>query len=362
MHIEKSLITDATELLKKLIAQPSFSREEKGTAGIIQEHLSARNIPFSRLDNNIWARNKYFSKDLPSILLNSHHDTVKPNAGYTKDPFTPLVEDGKLYGLGSNDAGGPLVSLLAVFEHFYFRTDLKFNLLIAATAEEEISGKNGIEALLPKLPPINFAIVGEPTLTKLAVAEKGLMVIDATVKGKAGHAARNEGDNAIYKALEDLQWFRDFEYPKVSSSLGKMKQTVTICKSGRQHNVVPDIFDYTVDVRMTDAYTMEEIFEIIDQHTHAELKARSMRLKPSGLPADHFLLKIANKLGIETYGSPTLSDQALMPFLSVKMGPGDSARSHTADEFIYLTEIEDGIKTYNLLLEECQRYFKNKES
>lgn len=360
MQIDAQLTQDAISLLKKLIAMPSFSKEENGTASILEEHFRERNIPYSRQECNLWARNQFFSKKLPTILLNSHHDTVKPNAGYTKNPYDAIIEDGKLYGLGSNDAGGALVSLLAVFEHFYYRSDLCFNLVFAATAEEEISGKNGIEALIASLPEIEMAIVGEPTLLDMAVAEKGLMVIDAEVQGIAGHAAREEGENAIYKALGDLNWFKNYEYPKISETLGKMKQSVTICSAGTQHNVVPDIFNYTIDVRITDAYTMEEVLEIIDNNTNATLKPRSTRLKPSGIPKDHFLHKIVKELKIKTYGSPTLSDQALMPFYSIKMGPGDSARSHTADEYIYLDEIRKGIESYETLLTSIHKYFKKK--
>jgi acetylornithine deacetylase len=362
MQIDPQLTQEAISLLKKLISIPSFSREESGTAAILEEYFRERNIPYSRQDYNIWARNQYFNKNLPTILLNSHHDTVKPNAGYTKNPFEPIIENERLYGLGSNDAGGPLVSLLTVFELYYYRSDLSFNLVIAATAEEEISGINGLEALIPKLPEIDFAIVGEPTLLKISVAEKGLMVIDAEVTGIAGHAAREEGENAIYKSLQDLEWFKTFEYPRISDSLGKMKQSVTICSAGSQHNVVPDLFKYTVDVRLTDAYTMEEVLEIIDSNTHATIKPRSTRLKPSGLPKDHFIYPIADKLKIETYGSPTLSDQALMPFKSIKMGPGDSARSHTADEFILLEEIEKGISSYESLLNEINKHYKKRNN
>ncbi|SOE20413.1 acetylornithine deacetylase [Spirosomataceae bacterium TFI 002] len=361
MLIDSQLTQDAISLLKKLIATPSFSREESGTAAILEEHFRERNIPYSKQDHNVWARNQFFNKELPTILLNSHHDTVKPNAGYTKNPHEPIEEDGKLYGLGSNDAGGPLVCLIAVFEHYYYRSDLSFNLVLAASAEEEVSGKNGIEALIPNLPKIDLAIVGEPTLLKIAVSEKGLMVIDAEVKGIAGHAAREEGENAIFKAIQDLEWFKNYEYPLVSDSLGKMKQSVTVCSAGTQHNVVPDLFKYTVDVRMTDAYTMEEVLQIIDQNTVASIKPRSTRLKPSGLPKGHYIYGIAENLKIDTYGSPTLSDQALMPFQSIKMGPGDSARSHSADEFIYLDEIKYGIEAYVALLKAIHKHFKNND-
>lgn len=355
MEIDPQLISDATQLLKKLIKTPSLSREEDETADLLQEYFRERNIPFSRLENNIWSRNKFFNKELPTILLNSHHDTVKPNNGYTKNPFEAFVEDGKLYGLGSNDAGGALVSLLAAYEYFYHRSDLSFNLIFAGTAEEEISGKNGIELLLPKLGEINLGIVGEPTLMKAAVSEKGLMVIDGIVKGKAGHAAREEGENAIYKSLEDLAWLRDFRFEKVSETLGEMKHTVTICNAGSQHNVVPDELVYTIDVRLTDAYSMSEVFDILNKNTIATLKARSMRLNPSSLPATHEMYAIIKSKGIEMYGSPTLSDQALMPFATMKMGPGDSARSHTPDEFIFISEIEQGINGYIALLRAFQQ-------
>lgn len=350
MEIDNQLTSDAFKLLKKLIKTPSFSKEEGATADLLAEYFRERNIPYSRLDNNIWSRNKYFNKDIPTVLLNSHHDTVRPNKGYTKNPFKAIEEEGKLYGLGSNDAGGALVCLLATFEYFYHRSDLSFNLIFAGTAEEEISGKNGIELLLPKLGEIYLGIVGEPTLMKAAVSEKGLMVIDGVVNGKAGHAAREEGVNAIYKSLDDLVWLRDFKFEKVSPTLGKMKHTVTICNAGSQHNVVPDELIYTIDVRLTDAYSMSEAFEILDKNTNATLKARSMRLSPSSLPQGHEMFQTLKDKGIDMYGSPTLSDQALMPFDTFKMGPGDSARSHTPDEFIFIREIEDGVKGYIELL------------
>lgn len=342
---------DAIALLKGLIAIPSFSREEDGTAALIGRFLSERNIPFKRHLNNIWAFNQYFDPSKPTILLNSHHDTVKPNPQYTRDPFSPDIEDGKLYGLGSNDAGGCLVSLLATFVHFYPQRDLVFNLMIAATAEEEISGVNGIESILHELPEMALAIVGEPTKTDLAIAEKGLMVLDCVAKGKAGHAAREEGENALYNALDDINWFRSYRFPKVSESLGPVKMSVTVIQtSNKAHNVVPAECSFVVDVRATDQYTLEELLEVIRTHVKCEVKPRSMRMRPSSIPREHPLVQAGLSLGKSLYGSPTTSDQALIPATSVKIGPGDSARSHTADEFIYIDEIGQGIDTYINLL------------
>jgi acetylornithine deacetylase len=345
------LANDSIELLKRLIATQSFSREESRTADLIQEFFSERNIPFSRLENNIWSRNQSFNKELPTILLNSHHDTVKPNISWTKNPFEPLLEDGdKLYGLGSNDAGGPLVSLLATYLYFYYRTDLPVNIIFAATAEEEISGKDGIELLLPKLPEISFGIVGEPTQMHLAVAEKGLLVLDCVSLGISGHAAREEGENAIYNAVKDIQWFSIFRFPKVSETLGQVKMSVTGINAGTQHNVVPDRCEFMVDVRVTDAYSLNETLEIIRKNVSCEVKPRTVRLQPSGISSEHPLVRSAVELGRTLYGSPTLSDQALMPFETVKIGPGDSARSHTADEHIFISEIQHGVKLYIKLL------------
>lgn len=340
----------AISLLKALIETPSLSREEDKTADLIEGFLNGEGVKTERLGNNIWARNKHFNPELPSILLNSHHDTVKPNVGYTKDPFSAVTEDGKLYGLGSNDAGGCLVSLIATFLHFYAQENLGYNLVLAASAEEEISGKGGIEKLLPYLPAIDFAIVGEPTQMHLAIAEKGLMVLDCVVTGKAGHAARNEGENALYKAIQYIEWFRSFDFPRVSESLGPVKMSVTVMEAGKQHNVVPDKCSFVVDVRTTDAYSNKETLAIIREHVDCEVTPRSTRLNPSGISEEHPIVKAGKSLGRETYGSPTLSDQALMPFPSVKLGPGDSARSHTADEYIYIKEIEEGVATYIALL------------
>jgi len=340
----------ALDLLTKLIAVPSFSREEDGTASLIQSFFENEGVPVQRSGNNILVRNKHFTTDKPSVLLNSHHDTVRPNSGYTLDPFKAEIIDGKLFGLGSNDAGGPLVSLIATFLHFYDRSDLRYNVVLAATAEEEISGTGGIELIWESIVPIDFAVVGEPTLCEMATAEKGLMVLDCIARGKSGHAAREEGVNAIYAALPDIEWFRTYSFPGKSETLGDMKMTVTIINSGNQHNVVPAECKFTVDVRVTDKYSLEEALAIIKKHVKCEVTPRSLRIRSSGIAMDHPLVLSAKKMGLRLYGSPTTSDQALIPVPSVKIGPGDSARSHSADEFIYLHEIEKGINTYITLL------------
>ncbi len=353
LHLaDKTLSEEAIDILMQLISIPSLSKEEDKTAELLFSYLQKKGIQCERKLNNVWAVNNFFDPKKPSILLNSHHDTVQPNKGYTKNPFDAHIEDGKLYGLGSNDAGGCLVSLLAVFIHFYNQPDLKYNLIYAATAEEEISGNNGIEMLLPFIGEIDFAIVGEPTQMHLAVAEKGLLVIDCIAKGKAGHAAREEGDNAIYKALKDIEWFKQYEFPKVSEHLGKVKMSVTIINAGSQHNVVPDTCTFTVDIRVTDCYTHDEIINMIRQQVSCEVIPRSIRLKSSSISSSHPAVKAGRKLGRKTYGSPTCSDQALLNMPSLKMGPGDSARSHTANEFIFVTEIEEGIELYIKLLNE----------
>lgn len=346
-----NLAQESISLLKELISIPSFSKEEDKTADLIQQFLQSKDFDPERTGNNVWLKCSDFDDSKPTVLLNSHHDTVKPNQGYSRDPFLAEELETKLFGLGSNDAGGCLVSLIATFLHFEEQVeDLPFNLVFAASAEEEISGKNGISSILEEMPKIDFAIVGEPTLLNLAIAEKGLMVLDCLAKGKAGHAARNEGVNAIYEALGDIKWFETFQFPKQSSSLGPIKMTVAQIEAGQQHNVVPAECRYVVDVRTTDAYTNEETLEIIQSKIRGEAKARSTRLNPSGVKSNHPIIKAAKALEIETYGSPTLSDQALMPFESVKFGPGDSARSHMADEYIYRDEIEKGIEAYIDLL------------
>jgi acetylornithine deacetylase len=345
------LVTESIELLKQLITIPSISKEEQGTANAIALFFVGKGVAINRSGNNVWAVNKYFDDTQSTILLNSHHDTVKPNSGYTRNPFSADVVDGKLYGLGSNDAGGSLVSLIAVFLNYFDQKDLPFNLVLAATAEEEISGTGGIESIFSLLPKIDFAIVGEPTLMQMAIAEKGLLVLDCVSQGKHGHAAREEGDNAIYKALKDVEWFRSYKFPRVSSLLGEMKMSVTVIQAGQQHNVVPAECRFTVDVRVTDAYSLEETLAIIKSNVECDVTPRSLRIRPSFISMDHPLVADANKLGIGTYGSPTTSDQALIPIPSVKMGPGDSARSHIADEFIYLDEIKNGVEVYCRLLD-----------
>jgi acetylornithine deacetylase len=342
---------DAIDLLKELIATPSLSKEEDQTAGILCRFLETRNIEYTRVGNNVFARNRAFDENKPTILLNSHHDTVKPNPQYTKDPFAPIIEDGKLFGLGSNDAGGCLVSLLAVFVYFYEQKDLSHNIMIAATAEEEISGVGGIELTIPHLPPISFAIVGEPTQMQMAVAERGLMVLDCISHGKAGHAARNEGENSIYKALKDIEWFRTFQLDKVSDLLGPSKMSVTVIETeNKAHNVVPAVCRFVVDTRINELYTFEEVVDIIKANITSEVKPRSTRLRSTSIALDHPIVQAGITLNRSYYGSPTTSDKALMPFPALKMGPGDSARSHTADEYIYLSEIREGIDLYVQLL------------
>ncbi len=348
----QTLSEEAIGLLQQLIRIPSFSREEDKTADAIQEFMQQRGIKMHRKLNNLWAWNKHFDPAKPTILLNSHHDTVKPNSGYTRDPFEAKIEDGRLYGLGSNDAGGCLVSLIAVFLYFYEKEGLKYNFCLATTAEEEISGVNGLELIIPDLGQLDFGIVGEPTQMQLAIAEKGLMVLDCTAHGKAGHAAREEGENAIYKALPDIEWFRNYRFPKESEVFGPVNMSVTIINAGSQHNVVPASCTFTVDVRVTDAYRNEEVLEIIRQHVSCDVKPRSIRLKPSKIDKDHPIVKAGIALGRTTYGSPTTSDQSLLDIQSIKVGPGDSARSHTADEFVYVDEIREGVALYVKMLEQ----------
>lgn len=346
-----TLLADAIALLKQLIATPSFSKEEDNTADLIEQFLEKKGVKTRVHLNNIWARNKFYDESKPTILLNSHHDTVKPNKGYTLDPFAPLERDGKLYGLGSNDAGGALVSLITTFLHYYPKPDLKYNLVVAATAEEEISGNNGVEALLPHLGKIDCAIVGEPTEMQMAVAEKGLMVLDCVASGKAGHAARDEGDNSIYKALKDIQWLQTYQFPRISPLLGSVKMSVTVIETeNKAHNVVPSQCKFVVDTRVNELYTFEEVLATIQANIKSEIRPRSTRLRSSSISLDHPLVRAGMALGRTYYGSPTTSDKALMSFPALKMGPGDSARSHTADEYIYINEIKEGIELYNALL------------
>jgi acetylornithine deacetylase len=333
-----------------LISFPSFSKEEGGTADAIANYLIKKGIVPQRQGNNVWAFLTPFEENRPTIWLNSHHDTVKPNTGYTRDPFSAEEHEGKLFGLGSNDAGGPLVALIATFCHF-LRKDLPFNLLLVASAEEEISGPQGISSLISILPPADLVLVGEPTQMKLAVAEKGLLVLEGTVKGKAGHAAREEGINAIYLALNDLEKVKNFQFQKISPFLGPTKVSCTVIHAGEQHNLVPDLCRYVLDIRINELYTHEEVLEELKSVLTADLVPRSMRLRSSNLPEEHLLQQVATSMGLEKFGSPTLSDQALIPYPSAKIGPGDSARSHTADEFIFTQEVKDGITTYISILE-----------
>ena len=338
---------DAINLLKELIATPSFSKEEEQTAGILCRFLGERDIVHTRVGNNVFALNKYYDAAKPSILLNSHHDTVKPNKGYTFDPFTPLEKDRKLFGLGSNDAGGCLVSLISTFLYYYEPQDTKYNVVFAASAEEEISGVNGIELVLPYLGKIDCGIVGEPTKLEMAVAERGLMVIDCTAEGRSGHAARNEGENALYKAVDDINWIRGYKFEKVSPLLGESRLTATVIGTENvQHNVVPSQCKFVIDVRVNELYTFDEVLDALQQNLKSKFKPRTTRMKSTSISLDHPLVQAGIKLGKGYYGSPTTSDKALMPFPTLKMGPGDSARSHTADEYIYLDEIKDGIETY----------------
>lgn len=342
---------EAVDLLKQLISTPSFSKEESDTAAIIGKFFALKGIVASRVGNNIFAFNQHFDENKPTILLNSHHDTVKPNKGYTLDPFQPVEKDGKLFGLGSNDAGGPLVALIATFLYFYSHQNLKYNIAIAATAEEEISGTGGIEMTMPYLPNIVCALVGEPTQMQMAVAEKGLMVLDCVAQGKAGHAARNEGENALYKAIKDIEWFQNYAFEKNSELLGACKFTVTSIETeNKQHNVVPSQCKFIVDVRVNELYSFEELLQTIKANVQSEATPRSTRLKSTNIALNHPLVKAGLELGRTCYGSPTTSDKALMPFPALKIGPGDSARSHTADEFIYLEEIKEGIELYIQLL------------
>ena len=341
---------EVIKLLQSLIATQSFSKEEDKTADLIESFLKNQGISTHRQNNNVWAKNRFYTEGLPTILLNSHHDTVKPVKAWTRDPFSADIVDGKLYGLGSNDAGGALVSMIATF-CFFYEKKLPYNLLVAATAEEEISGANGVASILPDLGKIDVGIVGEPTLMQMAVAEKGLMVIDGCAHGRAGHAAREEGINAIYIAMADIAKIKAFDFEKKSDMLGKVKVSVTQIESGTQHNVVPDVCKFVIDVRSNECYSNQEIYDILQKNAQSDLKPRSFRLNSSKISLNHPLILRGAALGLSQYGSPTLSDQALMPFETFKIGPGDSARSHTADEFIYLKEMEEGIETFKRLLE-----------
>lgn len=352
MRIEK-LTIDAIALLKNLIETSSFSSEEQNTALLIESWFLENKIAYQRTQNNVWAVNKYFDESKPTFLLNSHHDTVQPNKAYTKDPFKAIVENGKLYGLGSNDAGGCLVSLLATFTYFYHHKNLKYNLVVVASAEEESSGKNGLNSMLSIIPEVAVAIVGEPTLMQLAIAEKGLVVFDAKVSGTPSHAAHLNDDNAIYNTIDVLKWFQNFQFKKTSKSLGDVKMTVTQMNAGKQHNAIPAEVELVIDVRVNDLYSNQKIAEILEKESPCtSITPRSLRLNSSFIPVEHELVKAGIALGRKTYGSPTLSDQSVLDCPSLKLGPGDSTRSHTADEFIYLQEIEEGIQLYIKILEQ----------
>ena len=346
----ETLTQEAIALLKNLIETPSFSSEEQQTALLIENWFNQNEIPFKRENNNVWAFNKHFDKNKPTLLLNSHHDTVRPNQAYTNDPFKAIVEDGKLYGLGSNDAGGCLVSLLASFVYFYEKENLAHNIVMVASAEEESSGKNGLNSVLKHLPELECAIVGEPTLMQLAVAEKGLLVLDVKVKGTPSHAAHQNDDSAIYKTMPIVEWFKNYSFEKVSEQLGPVKMTVTQINAGKQHNVVPSECDLVVDIRVNDCYNNSQILETVRANVDAEVNPRSMHLNASSIPVSHGLVQAGIALGRTTYGSPTLSDQSVLNCKSLKLGPGDSLRSHSADEFIYLNEIEEGIELYIKIL------------
>ncbi len=342
--------SEAITLLSSLISIPSISREEEKAADFLQTYIEESGIMTGRSGNNIWCISPMFDTKKPTILLNSHIDTVRPVNGWRKHPFTAKMDNGKLYGLGSNDAGASLVSLFETYRYLSV-TEQAYNLIFLASCEEEISGKNGIESVLKQLPPITLGIVGEPTEMHPAIAEKGLMVLDVYAHGKAGHAARNEGENAIYKALDDIQWFRSYQFPNESPLLGPVKMSVTQINAGIQHNVIPDICSFVVDIRSNECYSNEELFNEICSHVQCETKARSFRLNSSHINIEHPFVKRAIQLGRIPFGSPTLSDQALMRFPSVKIGPGKSSRSHTADEYILLSEIEEAIKTYIKILD-----------
>jgi len=347
----EELYKEALALLKRLIATPSPSKQEGDAAELIAGFLESKGFGINRHLNNLWVVHPDYHSGRFTLLLNSHLDTVEPSQVWTYDPFTPVETDGKLYGLGSNDAGAPLMALLATFLYFTHEKKLPFNLIFAATAEEEISGYNGIEAIVDKLGTVDLAIIGEPTGMELAIAEKGLMVLDCKTIGRSGHAAREEGENAIYKALADIQWFRNFSFDKKSEVMGPVKMSVTQINAGSQHNVVPDTCTFVVDVRTNEYYSNSEALQIIRRNVNCEVEARSLRLNSSFIPIAHPLVLVAKAMNIHCYGSPTTSDQAVIPYTSVKIGPGDSARSHTANEYVEPDELRQGIEVYIEMLE-----------
>ena len=350
MMTQEQYVSDAVQLLKKLIATPSVSRNEKDAADIMEQTIRSYGFEPQREANNLWIIDPHYDESRPTLLLNAHIDTVKPVASWSREPFSPDVEDGVLYGLGSNDCGGGLCSLLQIFR-MLTKKPQSYNLIYLASAEEEVSGKDGITRALPLLPHIDLAIVGEPTGMNPAVAEKGLMVLDVIAHGKSGHAARNEGVNAIYEALDDMCWIRDYKFEKVSEFLGPTKMTLTVVNAGTQHNVIPDKCTMLVDIRTNEFYDNEEVYEFIRQHLKSEVKAHSFRLKSSRIDPEHPLIRKCVAMGMKPFGSPTLSDQALMHFPSFKLGPGESSRSHSANEFIRISEIRDAIAKYETLLD-----------
>jgi acetylornithine deacetylase len=350
MMTQEQYVSDAVQLLKKLIATPSVSRNEKDAADIMEQTIRSYGFEPQREADNLWIIDPHYDESRPTLLLNAHIDTVKPVASWSCEPFSPDVEDGVLYGLGSNDCGGGLCSLLQIFRMLTEKPQ-SYNLIYLASAEEEVSGKDGITRALPLLPHIDLAIVGEPTGMNPAVAEKGLMVLDVIAHGKSGHAARNEGVNAIYEALDDMRWIRDYKFEKVSEFLGPTKMTLTVVNAGTQHNVIPDKCTMLVDIRTNEFYDNEEVYEFIRQHLKSEVKAHSFRLKSSRIDPEHPLIRKCVAMGMKPFGSPTLSDQALMHFPSFKLGPGESSRSHSANEFIRISEIRDAIAKYETLLD-----------
>lgn len=348
--MKEAIYKRARQLLIDLINTPSLSKEEDDTALLIEGFFDEFSIPWQRQGNNVWALNREFDPTLPTILMNSHHDTVKPNKGYTRDPFKAGLEDGRIYGLGSNDAGGCLTMLMATFVHFYSQPEMPYNLVMLASAEEENSGEGGIRSVMPVLPEIDFAIIGEPTKMDLAIAEKGLLVLDCYAHGEAGHAAHRVGDMAIYKAMEAIRWFENYSPSKVSETLGTTKLTVTQINAGSQHNVVPAECHFVVDVRVNDCYTNQEMVDLIQSQVQVEVKPRSLRLNSSSIPGDHPIVLSGKSLGRSTYGSPTLSDQSNLSCPSLKLGPGDSLRSHSSDEFITEKELKEGFELYTAIL------------
>ncbi len=347
-----SLHLRAKKLLEKLISIKSFSFNEDKTANHIEKWFNENKIKTSRKKNNVFAFNKYYNPQKPNLLLNSHHDTVEPNDGYTNDPYEPITKDGKLYGLGSNDAGISLVCLIMVFIHFYERENLNFNIIILASAEEERSGENGIKSVIPLLPKIDLAIIGEPTKMDVAIAEKGLIVFDLIVKGESSHAAHKNDKNPIVKSSEIIRQISNMTFTKTSDLLGDVKLTVTQINAGVQHNVIPSDVKIVLDARINDKYSNNDIFNYLKQNLDCEVKPRSLDLNSSSISRDHKIILAADNLNFKKYGSPTLSDQAKIDCKSIKLGPGDSLRSHTANEFVYVDEIKHGINKYILLLEE----------